>query len=42
MIGTEAAATTMMVKPKAVAWLASYFPSRRAATIDPVEALRAE
>jgi predicted permease len=26
----------------ATAWLASYFPSRRAATVDPVEALRAE
>jgi ABC-type lipoprotein release transport system permease subunit len=26
----------------ATAWLASYLPSRRAATVDPVESLRAE
>jgi len=36
---TYAAASAGMI---ATAWLASYIPSRRAATVDPVEALRAE
>ena len=36
---TYAAAAAGMI---ATAWLASYVPSRRAATVDPVEALRAE
>jgi ABC-type antimicrobial peptide transport system permease subunit len=36
---TYAAASAGMLL---TAWLASYVPSRRAATVDPVEALRAE
>ena len=36
---TYAAASAGMIF---TAWLASYIPSRRAATVDPVEALRAE
>ena len=37
--GTYAIATAGVV---AIAWLACYLPSRKAATVDPVHALRAE